>query len=214
LPDSEQDVATDPVGDEAIFTEESTVSRNLIQVAVGAAFCLVATAIAPSPVRAETCPISTTCATTMTFTVTASGLTVSVPGGPVSIGSGAPGNNASGQLGSITVSDQRAVLAATWTATASATDFQTGGGTAAETITNGDVMYWSGPATATTGNGTFVPGQPSYASAEHLDEPYTVFSKTSGSGNNSATWNPTLVVHIPDDAVAGTYTGTVNHSVA
>jgi hypothetical protein len=30
----------------------------------------------------------------------------------------------------------------------------------------------------------------------------------------SATWNPTLIVDIPAGAVAGTYTGTITHSVA
>jgi hypothetical protein len=33
-------------------------------------------------------------------------------------------------------------------------------------------------------------------------------------GNNTTTWNPTLIVTIPSTAVAGTYTGTVTHSVA
>ncbi|MEU6410670.1 hypothetical protein [Microbispora sp. NPDC046933] len=35
-----------------------------------------------------------------------------------------------------------------------------------------------------------------------------------GSGDNSATWDPTIVITVPAQAVAGTYTGTVNHSVA
>ncbi|MEV4295557.1 hypothetical protein [Microbispora rosea] len=33
-------------------------------------------------------------------------------------------------------------------------------------------------------------------------------------GVNSAEWNPALVVNVPAQAVAGLYTGTVNHSVA
>ncbi|MDX6307705.1 MAG: hypothetical protein QOI06_751, partial [Nocardioidaceae bacterium] len=33
-------------------------------------------------------------------------------------------------------------------------------------------------------------------------------------GVNTATWNPTLTVGFPTDAVAGTYTGTVHTTVA
>ncbi|MET8158372.1 hypothetical protein ABZT47_18510 [Sphaerisporangium sp. NPDC005289] len=84
-----------------------------------------------------------------------------------------------------------------------------GGGPAAQ-----ECWPWSGPATATTGTGTFVPGQESAAAAVTLDQPRTAFSKTTGSGSNSATWNPTVIVSIPAQAVAGTYTGTVSHLVA
>lgn len=167
------------------------------------------------PAQAGTCPASTTCPTTVTFAVTApDGLTITVPDGPVSLGGNPPGSQITGQLGLVTVSDQRAALTATWTATVSATNFTTGGGTPSETIPSGDVLYWSGLATATTGTGTFVPGQPTAASAVTLDSSRTAFSKTTGSGNNSASWNPTLIINVPDQAVAGTYTGTVNHLVA
>jgi hypothetical protein len=42
----------------------------------------------------------------------------------------------------------------------------------------------------------------------------TAFTLTLGVGNNSFTWNPSLIVAIPAAAVAGLYTGTVTHSVA
>ncbi|MFC7382311.1 hypothetical protein [Sphaerisporangium rhizosphaerae] len=181
-------------------------------VAIGAALMVAPSA---TPAEAGTCAASTTCPTTVTFTVTASdSLTIAVPDGPVAIGGNTPGNPATGQLGLITVSDQRAALTATWTATVSATSFTTGGGTAAETILNSAVQYWSGTATATSGTGTFVPGQLNAAAAVTLDQPRTAFSKTTGSGSNSATWNPTLIVNIPAQAVAGSYTGTVSHLVA
>ncbi|MGW4644363.1 hypothetical protein ACWEN6_37990 [Sphaerisporangium sp. NPDC004334] len=181
-------------------------------VAIGAALMVAPSA---TPAEAGTCAASTTCPTTVTFTVTApDSLTIAVPDGPVPIGGNTPGNPVTGQLGLITVSDQRAALTATWTATVSATNFTTGGGTAAETIPTTSVQYWSGPATATTGTGTFVAGQANAAAAVTLDQPRTAFSKTTGSGSNSATWNPTLIVNIPAQAVAGTYTGTVNHLVA
>ncbi|GLX02780.1 hypothetical protein [Microtetraspora sp. NBRC 16547] len=178
---------------------------------------LVAAMVAALPAQAGTCPASTTCATTVNFTVDApDGLTITVPNGPVSIGTGAPGGQISGQLGSIQVSDQRAALTATWVASvvAATGGFTTGGGTAPETIPNTDVLYWSGAATGTTGTGTFVPGQANAAAAQSLDTSRTAFSKTTGSGENSATWNPTIVVNVPSSAVAGVYTGTVDHSVA
>ncbi|MFD8526256.1 hypothetical protein ACFV0L_02480 [Streptosporangium canum] len=183
----------------------------------GAAALVAAMVVVALPAQAGTCPASTTCPTTVTFTVTApGGLTITVPDGPVNLGSGAPGTQISGQLGPVTVSDQRAALTATWTATviAATGGFTTGAGTTPETVPTDDALYWSGPATATTGTGTFVPGQANAAAAQTLNVSRTAFSKTTGSGNNSATWNPTILINVPDQAVAGVYTGTVNHSVA
>ncbi|MBB2910802.1 hypothetical protein FHS43_002065 [Streptosporangium becharense] len=183
---------------------------------VGVAGAMVAMVMAV-PAHADTCAANTTCSTTVTFVVAAAGtLTITVPDGPVNLGTDNPGDQISGQLGAVTVTDQRAALTATWTASVSAASggFTTGGGTAAEVIPTSAISYWSGPATATTGTGTFVPGQLTVNDAQTLDEIRIAFRKTSGSGNNSATWNPTIVVNVPAQAVAGTYTGTVNHSVA
>jgi hypothetical protein len=33
-------------------------------------------------------------------------------------------------------------------------------------------------------------------------------------GDNSATWNPTIDVHIPGGVASGVYTGTITHSVS
>ncbi|MER7498921.1 hypothetical protein AB0L05_26925 [Nonomuraea pusilla] len=178
---------------------------------------LVAAGVVALPAQAGTCPASTTCSTTVTFTVTAQGgLSITVPDGPVSIGTDHPGGQISGQLGAVSVSDLRAAVTATWVASvvAASGGFTTGGGTAAETIPNTALLYWSGAATSTSGTGTFVPGQAGAGDAVSLDTTRTAFSKTSGSGNNSATWNPTIVINVPAQAVAGTYTGTINHSVA
>ncbi|WP_433434989.1 hypothetical protein [Nonomuraea sp. CA-141351] len=187
-------------------------------ISVAGAAGLVAAMGVTAPLQADTCAQSTTCSTTVTFTVTAEdGLTITVPGPTpaVNIGDAAPGGQISGQLGSVTVTDQRAALDATWVASviAATGGFKTGTSTAPETIANSDVYYWSGPFTANTGNAPCTPGQADAAAAQSLDTSRTAFSKTSGSGDNSCTWNPTLVVHVPAAAVAGTYTGTVNHSV-
>jgi hypothetical protein len=158
---------------------------------------------------------ATTGSTTVTFAVNAGALNITVPA-TANLGSGAPGGTITGQLGTVTVSDQRGLLVAAWTATVTSSDFKTGGGTAAETIPAGNVTYWSGPATANTGLGVVVPGQATAAAAVPLSTtaPVTAFSKALGAGNNTTSWNPTLTVSVPAAAVAGTYTGTVTHSVA
>lgn len=151
--------------------------------------------------------------TTTTFAVNAGALGVTVPAS-ASLGAGNPGTSISAALGSVSVSDARALLTAAWTASATSTAFTTGGGTTPETIANSNVSYWSGAATATTGLGTFTPGQANAGAAVTMGSTVTAFTLASGVGNNSATWNPTIVVAVPSAAVAGTYTGTVTHSVA
>ena len=86
--------------------------------------------------------------------------------------------------------------------------------TGPQTIPLTQVSYWSGPATATSGSGTFTPGQLAAANAVNLTAGRVAFSLTSGSGVNSASWNPTLSVQVPAGAVAGTYTATITESVA
>ena len=153
--------------------------------------------------------------TTVTFAVNAGALNITVPA-TVSIGSAAPGATVSGQLGAVTVTDERGLLTATWTTRVTTTAFTTGGATTAETIPVSSVKYASGPATASAGVGVFTPGQANAAAAAAIPAApgLVAFTLTAGVGNNSATWNPTLVVAVPAAAVAGTYTGTVTHSVA
>ncbi|GAA5197686.1 hypothetical protein GCM10023322_69480 [Rugosimonospora acidiphila] len=150
--------------------------------------------------------------TATTLTVTSAGLSISVPG-TANIGTGGPGTTISGQLGTVTVTDARALLNASWNASVISTDFTTGTASPAETIPNINVLYWSGPATATAGPGTFTPGQPAAADAVIINVPRTAFSLTGGTGNNAASWNPTLQVNVPNGTVGGIYTGTVTHSV-
>lgn len=151
--------------------------------------------------------------TIVTFTVSTANLDISVPAS-VNLGAAFAGSSITGELGNVTVTDDRAALNATWTATVTSTAFTTGNGTAEETILPNLVEYWSGGAISTTGTGTFVPGQPTQADAVALNVPRTAFSKTSGSGNNSATWAPDLRITIRASAVGGTYSGVITHSVA
>ncbi|SCL40134.1 hypothetical protein GA0074692_5614 [Micromonospora pallida] len=151
--------------------------------------------------------------TVVTFAIGTANLEIFAPHS-VNLGSTFAGTPIQGAIGPVQVVDARAALTATWVATVSSTEFSTGTGSAAETIPPALIEYWSGPLVSSTGSGTFVPGQPTQADAVTLSVPRTAFSKTSGSGNNSATWNPTIRVNVPATVVAGTYSATVTHSVA
>ena len=153
--------------------------------------------------------------TTTTFSLSGGTLSISAPSSTVNLGSAATGaSTVSAQLGTVTVTDARGALAGSWTATASSTDFTTGGATADETVTKGNIYYWSGAATASSGTAVFTPGQLLVANETALSSAKTAFSASAIVGNDSASWNPTIDVHIPAAAVAGTYTGTITHSVA
>ena len=149
----------------------------------------------------------------VTFTLTAGALTVSDPAdkslGSVSTGTASISNS----LGNTTVTDSRGALLGTWTASVSSTDFTTGAGTEDETIGKAEVDYYSGAATASSGTAVRVPGQATALLAQDLGAARTAFSATGVVGNNATTWVPTVVVNIPADSVAGTYSGTITHSV-
>jgi hypothetical protein len=143
---------------------------------------------------------------TVTFTLTGGTLDITAPPGPVSIGSAPVGTTTlSGSLGVVSVVDSRGSDPASWVASVASTDFTSG----SHTIPAADVSYVAGPLT-TTGNPTFA----SLTVPALSVTPAPVVTASPGSGNNSAAWNPTLTVTIPADAaVAGTYTGTLTHTV-
>lgn len=185
-----------------------TNPRSVTKSAAASLLALTAMAALAAPADA-----ASSGGTTTTFVVTSGSLGITVPA-TANLGSGAPGTAISAALGAVTVNDARALLTAAWTATATSTSFTTGGGTTPETIANTAISYWSGPATATSGTGTFTPGQANAGAAQAMNATVTAFTLTAGVGNNSATWNPTIVVAVPAAAVGGTYTGTITHSVA
>jgi hypothetical protein len=164
---------------------------------------------APNPLR------SPSESTTQTFEVLVGTLDVDSPA-TADIGAGAAGGTITGQLGATTVTDSRASGDASWEASVTSTVFQTGGGSPPETALPSDIDYWSGPATATTGDGTFTPGQTTSADSAAMDVvvPLIAFTHTGGTGGNTATWNPTVQINVPLDSIGGVYTGTVTHSVA
>jgi hypothetical protein len=141
--------------------------------------------------------------TTVTFTVTVGALSMTAPTA-ANLGSGAPGSTISGPLGTVTVTDARALPSAAWTVTASATDWTSG----TATIPAGDANYDSGFISSTgtittTGTDITLSGTPQ-----------TVVTGTAGIGDNTTSWNPTISVLVPGSAVGGLYTDTLTHSVS
>jgi hypothetical protein len=134
--------------------------------------------------------------TTVTFTVTSGALTMTAPAS-TNLGSGAPGTTVTGALGPVTVTDDRGLLTAAWTVTASSTSF-----------TTGDLGY--SPGSITTTGTIMVTGTPITLS----NEAAPVVTGTDGVGNNTASWDPAIAVAIPAAAVSGTYVGTITQSVS
>lgn len=143
------------------------------------------------------------------------------PAGALAITAPLSTNLGSGPVGSSSLSAQLGLVTATGTglippnfkATVSATVFTTGSGGANKTISNASIRYWSGSATLTTGINV-TPGQPNEADAVDLSVPRIAFSGKGVALTVTAAWNPTLIINIPADAVAGTYTGIITHSLA
>jgi hypothetical protein len=136
-------------------------------------------------------------------------LTITAPTTPpVNLGAGVSGGTVHGDIGPVQVNDNRGLLAATWTATVSSTSFKTGGGSASETIGADKATYTPGLFTIVTGLPVPLPGL-----TGTLGSPRTAYTATA-IGVNAVLWHADLSIALPAAAVAGTYTGTVTHSVA
>ena len=158
--------------------------------------------------------IATAVLVTVTVSSAEAAVAITAPAS-VNLGSRATGSpNLSAQLGTVTVTAS-GLVAPSFTATVSATVFLTGGGSANQTIGKASISYWSGPATAVIGLlGSGTPGQPTAAQAQALSVTRTAFAGQGTLLSISASWNPTIIINIPASAVAGTYSGTITHSVA
>ncbi len=143
----------------------------------------------------------------------ADGLSVSAPAS-ASLGSGAAGSTLSGQLGTVSVAASGTLG---WTASVSVSaPFTVTQSGQSATFPATRLRYWSGPATATGGGLglSCTPGQLTSVLAQTLAFTRTAFACTLGViGSSSASWNPTLVVQSQSGDFAGTYTGTITHSV-
>lgn len=149
--------------------------------------------------------------TAVTFTVNAGALSVSSSASAALSNATATtaGTSVTGQLGSTTVTDNRAAAAGAWSVSVSSTDFTAPGEL---TIAKGQASAYSGLATATTGTTVFVPT--TVANAVNLGSAGTLASATGVLGASSVTYNPTLTVTIANSVQAGDYSGTVTQTVA
>lgn len=112
----------------------------------------------------------------------------------------------SGQLGTVQVTDARSAPAgAAWTATAISTAFTP---TAGPAIGAASVGYTAGTITK-VGTATYTANDP-----VNLTGVSAVVTATEITGDNTATWNPTIHVAVGADMAAGVYLGTITHSVS
>ncbi len=185
-----------------------TWPRILLRCGVGGVLCANLLALPPGEIpQAEA--LTATAVFLLPQTLLAPSITAPAS---ATMGSVAPGGTATVQMAQVKVTSSAQMR---WTATVSATDFTTGGGSAGETIARGNLSYWSGPVVTKTGPGTFSAGQSTAAGKVTLDVARTAFSYvTTNSNASSVTWKPTIIISVPSTAVLGTYTGTVTHSVA
>ena len=115
------------------------------------------------------------------------------------------GTIVSGSLGEVTVRDNRnAPEGSSWVATAVATELKPNKGRG---ISAANIRYHTGTVIK-QGNCTIRAGE-----TATLNHPRPVVTASQIRGNNVAIWTPTITVKIPAGVVAGTYTGTIAHSV-
>jgi hypothetical protein len=146
-----------------------------------------------------------TAQTTTTFTLTSGALTISAPTS-ANLGSHTVSGTFSGQLGNVAVTDNRGLNPAGWTANVSSSDFTDG----TDTIHPGSLMYNAGGVVSSSGTGGTIAASPAFALSSSNQAAYTA---STFNGDNSLTWNPLITVNA-SGTVAGSYTGTITHSVA
>lgn len=138
----------------------------------------------------------------MTLAVTTGTIDITVPTGPVSLGTVAASSSpqtVSAQLGNVTVTDNRGGTTG-WVVTANGVDFT---GPQSISVSAPGSSSYSTPAATVTGTATV-----NASNLNPLYPPGPVQTATGVSGINTAVWNPTISVTIPADALAGTYSST------
>lgn len=146
--------------------------------------------------------------TTATVTVMGGALEITVPPAAGNLGSRAntvTGGMISGLLGQVVVNDARSAAAGSgWVASVISTAFTPSSG---PTIGAALVGYTAGPIVK-VGTGTYTANNP--ADLTGVSAAVTASGIT---GDNSATWSPTINLTVPGGTAAGTYSGTITHSV-
>ncbi|MDQ1493235.1 MAG: hypothetical protein QOJ23_5749, partial [Actinomycetota bacterium] len=138
--------------------------------------------------------------TAATITVTAGALSITVPVGAGSLGSrpnSVLGGPVNGPLGEVQVNDARhAAAGAGWVASVISTAFTPPSGPA---IAASAVGYTAGPITK-IGTATYTANNPG-----DLTGVVAAVTATGITGDNSATWTPTITVAVPGGMAAGVY---------
>lgn len=143
--------------------------------------------------------------TATTVVVTGGGLSIAAPA-TAALSDAAPSATATANIAGMQVTDTRAGTIG-WSATVRSTDFTpTVGG--AGTIPATAAAYIPAGMASVTGLAVVTPTIQS-----DLSTAKTVQTATMVVGNNAATWTAALQLAIPSNAVAGTYSGTLTHSV-
>jgi hypothetical protein len=148
--------------------------------------------------------------TPVTITVTGGTLSITAPTASTDLGSTAntvDGGTISGSLGEVQVLDARnADAGSAWVASVISTAFTpTGAGTA---IAASAVGYSTGTI-AKFGTATYMANDPA-----DLTGVVAAVTASGITGDNSATWDPTITVTIAGGTVSGAYTAAITHSVA
>jgi hypothetical protein len=150
----------------------------------------------------------TTGASTATVTVTGGALSITVPTDAGSLGTRVNtvgGGTISGPLGQVQVNDARSAAAGSgWVASVISTAFTPPAG---PTIPASAVGYTAGSITK-TGTATYTANNPG-----DLTGAVAAVTASGITGDNSATWNPTISVAVAGGTVAGVYSATITHSV-
>jgi len=138
------------------------------------------------------------------------GLSISVPatGDLGSLASPDTITVVTGQLDTVTVTDTRRTPLSpirTWTAFAISTDLLTG----SDSLTASSIGYSAGTPTIVSG----LAGVTEHTQTD-LHTSIMVQSGATSTGNHVVSWRPTLRITVRSSQTAGTYTGTLTHSVA
>ena len=171
------------------------IRRTLI-----ASFAAALTLGVALPAAAET--------TTAKVEVTGGSLSISAPADAGSLGTTAntvEGTTISGELGEVQVNDARSAAAGSgWVASVISTAFTPAEGPA---IAASAVGYTVGPI-AQVGTATYTANDPA-----DLTGAEPAVTATEITGDNSATWTPTINVAVPGGMAANVYAATITHSV-
>jgi hypothetical protein len=145
---------------------------------------------------------------TATVTVTGGALSITVPTDAGNLGNRANtvlGGTISGALGAVQVNDARSAAAGSgWVVTVISTAFTPPSGPA---MAASSVGYTAGTITK-VGTATYTANDP-----VNLTGVAPAVTASGITGDNSATWNPTITVTVPGGMAAGVYSATITHSV-